>query len=319
MLVSIAIPCYKSAKTLPTVINEIEVAFSNQEGFDYQVIMVNDGSPDEGETFRVIRELCSSNDKLFGIDLSKNYGQSAARMAALPLVKGDVLVYMDDDGQHNPNDIFKLLEAINEGNDAVYAFFQHKAHGFSKRAGSWLNGLIINKALGKPPHLHTSSFCAFSRFIIDRLKEYKAPRISFLGFILQHTSRVVNVPIEHHDRISGSSGYTLKKSLALFKDGIFYTPDFIVGIIGKLSLLSFVCASIFFCLGVVFLFVGIDAWTCVVLFCMFFCSALLLLGLRCLGEFIGKTWASIISTPLYSIRTVITPDNNNRAEEKGNA
>lgn len=124
MYVSIAIPCYNSSKTLPFVVKEIENAFIEHKDYEYQIILVNDGSPDN--TYKVIKELCKNNPKILGVDLSKNYGQASAQMAAIQYIEGEIVVFMDDDGQHSANDIFKLINKVNNGFDLVFAHFDQK-------------------------------------------------------------------------------------------------------------------------------------------------------------------------------------------------
>ena len=98
MLISVAIPCYKSEKTIERVVNEIKEVITAEPGYDYQIVLVNDYPFDN--TFSVIKKLCEQDEKIVGVNLSRNFGQAAAKMAAIPYVKGDVLVVMDDDGQH---------------------------------------------------------------------------------------------------------------------------------------------------------------------------------------------------------------------------
>lgn len=100
MLISVAIPCYNSSKTLPLVVDEIRKSLSDKPEYDYEIVLVNDHSPDS--TFEVIRDLCKNDSKIVGVDLSKNYGQASAQMAAINYVKGDIVVFMDDDGQPPP-------------------------------------------------------------------------------------------------------------------------------------------------------------------------------------------------------------------------
>ena len=94
MLISIAIPCYNSSKTLPLVVEEIQQVFSIRPEYEYQILLVNDNSPDN--TYEVIGRLCAQDSNIIGIDLSKNYGQASAQMAAIQYAKGDIVVYMDD-------------------------------------------------------------------------------------------------------------------------------------------------------------------------------------------------------------------------------
>ena len=115
MLISIAIPCYNSSKTLPLVVEEIQQVFSIRPEYEYQILLVNDNSPDN--TYEVIGRLCAQDSNIIGIDLSKNYGQASAQMAAIQYAKGDIVVYMDDDGQHPASEIFRLIEKIQEGYD----------------------------------------------------------------------------------------------------------------------------------------------------------------------------------------------------------
>ena len=91
--VSVAIPCYRSAKTIGPVVEELRQVFSARPEYDYQIILVND-YPDD-DTFDVISALCAGDRKIIGVNLSRNFGQTVAKMAALPYVTGDVLVYMD--------------------------------------------------------------------------------------------------------------------------------------------------------------------------------------------------------------------------------
>ena len=100
MLISVAIPCYNSSKTLPVVVEEIKKVFAQNSKYDYEIVLVNDNSPDN--TFEVIQGLCKENPNIIGVDLSKNYGQSSAQMAAVNHMNGDIAVFMDDDGQHPP-------------------------------------------------------------------------------------------------------------------------------------------------------------------------------------------------------------------------
>ena len=92
-MISVAIPCYCSEKTIPIVVKGLVEEFE-ERNLDYQIVLVNDGSPDR--TFSVIKEISLGNPNIIAVNLSKNYGQHAARMAAIPFLKGDYIVYMDD-------------------------------------------------------------------------------------------------------------------------------------------------------------------------------------------------------------------------------
>ena len=95
--VSFVIPCYRSARTLPGVVREIQDTMAALTEYSYEIIMVNDASPDE--TFEVIKQLVNENDNMIGVNLAKNFGQHAALMAGFGQISGDILVCLDDDGQ----------------------------------------------------------------------------------------------------------------------------------------------------------------------------------------------------------------------------
>ena len=179
MLISVAIPCYRAEKNLETVVEEIRTVFDGQAEHDYQVILVCDGSPDHTED--VIRKLCAADRKIVGLLLSRNFSQSNARMAALKYVQGDVLVYMDDDGQHPAGDIFRLADKIMEGFDVVYADFDHKEQSRFRIWTSDLFGWISGKTGRQPRGIRTSSFMAYSRFAVDELKAYTSPTPTAIG------------------------------------------------------------------------------------------------------------------------------------------
>ena len=109
--VSFVIPCYNSSQTLGKVIAEIQETMGALNQYKYEIILVNDCSPDN--TFEVIEQLCKENHNICGVNLAKNFGQHGALMAGFHQVTGDILVCLDDDGQTPANEVGKLLEKSN--------------------------------------------------------------------------------------------------------------------------------------------------------------------------------------------------------------
>lgn len=308
MLITVAIPCYKSAKTLPFVVDGIRAEFRSHPDYDYQIVLVNDGSGDR--TFDVISELCKKDSGIVGIDLSKNYGQASAKMAAIPYVKGEILIYMDDDGQHDSSGIFSLVHAIEDGADVAIADFQQKKHTAFKRVTSYLNTEMLRIFIDKPKEIHTSSFSAYNSFMIRHLRNYNSPFISMFSYVLQFTRRIVNVPVPHHERIEGTSGYTLKKLFRLWSDGIF-----------SFSMVSlrwfFAAASFFLLVGVLCLIGGIVA-ACldvspvllVLLGVMLLLTGFVFVGFGVIGEYLGRISLASNGIPQYAVRSVLNDNEN---------
>ena len=303
MLLTIAIPCYKSANTLPAVVGDIRREFQRHPEYDYQMVLVNDGSGDD--TFNAIAGLCREDRKIIGVDLAKNYGQAAAKMAALPYVKGDILVYMDDDGQHDAAGIFELVKAIENGADVAIAKFHHKQHTFFKKITSRMNKNLLYHILNKPKDLSTSSFVAYSAFIVGRMKEYHNPFVSLLGFVMQYTTKIVNVELPHHERLSGTSGYTLKKMFKLFGDGIFCFSAVPLRFIGWMSGFSALMGLVLFLIGIVRACLGGSFSALLITACLFLVCAMILCAASILGEYIGRISLTINEKPQYSVRTTM--------------
>ena len=140
MLVSFIIPCYNSEKTLLSVVDEISNTMRGKND-NYEIILINDSSPDH--TFDVIRSICEKYENITGIDMAKNFGQHSALMAGFNFAQGDVIVCLDDDGQTPANEVYKLLDKINEGYDLVYAKYNEKKHSGFRNFG-WLRLFCYN-------------------------------------------------------------------------------------------------------------------------------------------------------------------------------
>ena len=120
-LVSFVIPCYHSAHTIGGVVEEIRRTMPALPEYDYEIILVNDCSPDD--TFAVISALAREDGRITAVDLTRNFGQHGALMAGFHHCAGDIVVCLDDDGQTPADEVGKLLAKLEEGYDVVYASY----------------------------------------------------------------------------------------------------------------------------------------------------------------------------------------------------
>ena len=305
MTVSVAIPCYKSALTIPTVVDDVRAEITRREGVDYQIILVCD-SPDD-DTFDTIAGLCEKDPKIIGVNLSRNFGQTTAKMAALPYVTGDVLVYMDDDGQHPADQIYRLVDKVLEGYDLVYAHFPHKKHSLFKRFTSWLNSKVLEINGSKPRGIVISSYCAMSSVAVQALKKYKSPFPSMGGYLSHVTLRYANVDMEHRDRLAGHSNYTLRKMLSLWFTGFtnFSTVPLRLG-----AIVGILCAGFGFLVAVVMIIrkllnPAIAAGYTSSIAVQFFIGGVIMTLLGLCGEYIGRIYMTVSNMPQYEVRRVI--------------
>lgn len=271
----------------------------------YEIILVNDASPDN--TFDVIRELCSADSNIIGVNLNENFGQHAALMAGFHQVRGDIVVCLDDDGQTPAREAGKLIEAIRQGHDAVYARYARKRHSGFRNFGSHLNELMARFLLEKPKELYLSSYFAAKRFIIDEMIKYDNPYPYVIGLLLRSTKDIVNVDVCHREREVGQSGYTLSKLFKLWLNGF---TAFSVKPLRVATATGFFVAFAGFVYGIVTIIRKLTGLNYVLGFSGLM-SVLLLIGglnlimLGLIGEYIGRIYISMNKSPQFIVREIV--------------
>ncbi len=243
--VSFVIPCYRSQLTLPGVVEEIRDTMEELREYCYEIILVNDCSPDE--TWRIIEELCERYDNITGVSLARNFGQHAALMAGFRHVTGDIVICLDDDGQTPASDAGKFLAQIREGRDVVYAKYSNKQHSAFRNFGSKVNELMTRCMLSKPKELYISSYFAARRFVIDEVVRYENSYPYVIGLVLRSTKNIGNVEVKHRQREIGHSGYTMKALLGLWFNGF---TAFSIQPLRFATMVGIVCAGSGFLYGI---------------------------------------------------------------------
>ncbi len=300
--VSFVIPCYRSAHTLPHVIDEIRGVMKTINKYDYEVVLVNDCSPDD--TLAVIRKLCAEDEKIQGIDFAKNFGQHAALMAGFRHTTGDYVVCLDDDGQTPADEVGKLLEKLEEGYDAVYAKYTTKKHSLFRNLGSKVNEVMTRWMLGKSKELYISSYFAVRRFIVEDMIRYENSYPYVIGLVLRATKNITNVVVTHREREEGTSGYTLKKLLGLWFNGF---TAFSVKPLRIATVMGALFAFIGFIYGiytVIKKFINPDVplgFSSQMAAIVFF-GGMIMLMLGMIGEYIGRIYISMNNSPQYVIK-----------------
>src|SRR5215813_3429298 len=211
---SVVVPVYKSEECLVALVEEISSAL-NPTNRDHEVVLVNDGSPDNSWT--VIETICRNNPQVIGIDLRRNFGQDNAIITGLRLARGKYVAIMDDDLQHHPRDLPALLQKIEqEKADAVYADFRVKQQKLWKNVGSWFNGKFAEWVINKPKEIYLSPYKIIRREVVETICNYDGPDPYTDRLLFQITSRICQIPIEHHPRYAGRSSYTVWKSIRVW-------------------------------------------------------------------------------------------------------
>lgn len=306
-LVSFVIPCYRSELTLPAVVEEIKTTMEGLKQYTYEVVLVNDCSPDD--TWGAIKKLVSENDNITGINFAKNFGQHGGLMAGIREAQGDYVVCLDDDGQTPANEVGKLLAKLDEGYDAVYASYAHKKHSLFRNFGTFMNEKMTEKLLGKPKELFVSSYFGVKRFVVEDMIRYENAYPYVIGLVLRATKNIANVEVNHRAREVGTSGYTFSKLLNLWINGF---TAFSVKPLRIATGIGAGCAILGFLYGIYTIIkkivlpedvipLGYSALMTAVLFI----GGMLMLMLGLIGEYIGRMYISMNSSPQYVIKEKI--------------
>lgn len=314
---SLVIPVYGSELVLPELVSQIQKALAGLEDIrgNYEIIFVCDRSPDN--SWRVIQALSTDHLEVYGILLRMNAGQHNALMAGFAKARGEIIVTMDDDLQHSPADIPKLLLEIKKGYDVVYARFKNRNHALWKIAGSRLNNLVAGYLMQKPRDLYLSPFRAMKAAIRDDILCYRGPYVYVDGLILSVTRNIASVDVDHHDRYAGDSRYGLSKSVSLW---LKMATSFSIVPLRLTSLLGLFFSGLGFLLAILLVVQKFTlnlmpiGWSSLIVTILII-GGVQLLALGMLGEYLGRVLLTINSRPQYVIDETVGLNTSNNLNE----
>ena len=302
MKYSFVIPCYRSEHTLESVVSELIMEIGKEELPDYEIILINDSSPDN--VWRVIKQLARKYPFIHGINLSKNFGQHAALMAGYARTTGDVVISLDDDGQAPIDELYKLLAELERDKDVVYAYYREIRQSRFRRFGTAVASEMSRVLLGAPKDMKGSSFYAARRFVIEEMLRYDNAYPYLAGLVLRVTRKIGSVETEHRRRIEGTSGYTFRKLFSLWLNGFtaFSVKPLEIG-----AWVGFLFAAVGL-LGSIITIVRklcypdiAAGWSSTISILLIIGGAvMLMLGL--IGEYIGRIYICINKAPQYVVR-----------------
>lgn len=208
--ISVTIPVYNSKEILKELIQKLSLALSSQDD-DFEIILINDGSRDS--SWEVITKLSMEYPSIRGINLSRNYGQHNALLCGIRSARHDVIITMDDDLQHPPVEITKLLDKIIDGYDVVYGTPIEEQHGFWRDIASQVTKIALQSTMGAEIARNVSAFRAFRTELRDAFAHYDSTFVSIDVLLTWGTTRFTAVPVRHEERRIGRSNYTFRKLL----------------------------------------------------------------------------------------------------------
>ena len=304
-LISFIIPCYHSEGSVGLVIDEIRQVVSERPDFTYQIIAVNDCSPDN--LLAVIRKEAECDPQVLAIDLAKNGGRHNALICGCHYADGDYIVFIDDDQQCPADRLWDLMDPLLNGDaDVAIAKYPHKTQSAFKNFGSKVNDTVANWLLGKDKDLKFSNFSVMKRFVKDEVIKYQNPYPYLSGLMLRATRNVVNVEMEERERTIGVGHYSFSKSFALWMNSF---TAFSIKPLRIASSFGLLC-SLF---GVIMAFYTVIHKLLnpnVAIGYSSLMAALLLIGgmimfmLGLIGEYIGRIYISLNNSPQFVVRAI---------------
>ncbi len=302
--ISIVSPVYKGEKMVHELVSRIVTSVTTITD-NYEIILVNDASPDNS-WLEIVTE-CSHNEKVKGLNLSRNFGQHYAITAGLHYVSGDWIVVMDCDLQDRPEEIPNLYNKAIEGFDIVYAqridrkdsFFKKLSSSLFHRFFNWLSGQKTDKAI--------ANYGIYKKCVIDEFNKMKETSRSFVTLISYLGFKSIAIPVQHAERAEGNTSYTLSKLLKLTFDVMISNSNkplqLAVGLGFCMSALSFILA-IYNIVAKLIGIITVQGYTTTV-FSIWFVGGLILFVLGILGLYIGKIFEQVKERQLFIIRDKI--------------
>lgn len=302
--ISIVSPVYRGEKMVAELVRRnVESVSTITE--DYEIILVNDASPDN--SWDEIVKQCTLNPKVKGINLSRNFGQHYAITAGLHYAKGDWVVVMDCDLQDRPEEIPKLYKKAQEGFDIVYARRAVRKDGFLKKQSSKWFYKVFNWLSGMETDSSVANFGIYGHRVIEEFNKMPEKTRFFPSLVKYLGFKDAAIDVEHAGRAEGVSSYNLYKLLKLSFDVIVSNSNkplrMAVGLGFVMAMVSFLLALY----NLIAKWVGIikvDGYTTTV-FSIWFVGGLLLFVMGILGLYIGKIFDQTKGRQLFIVRDIV--------------
>jgi dolichol-phosphate mannosyltransferase len=299
--VSIVTPVYGCKTCLAQLYSRLAAVLTKITP-DFEIIMVNDASPDGA--WATIEELAARDPRVKGINLSRNFGQHQAITAGLDYTSGEWVIVMDCDLQDQPEQIPKMFEAALSGFDVVFGRRANRQDTFLKRLSSTAFSSVLSTLMGQRLDPSIANFGVYHCKVIEGFRRIRDVDRSFPMFVRWLGFRQTAVDIEHAERAEGRSSYTLGKliTFAVATVAAYSNKPLVYSIyLGAIfSTFSFLMA-IYYVIRFLTRGVGVEGWTSLMV-SLYFIAGLLLANLGVLGLYVGKAFDQAKGRPLYVVR-----------------
>jgi dolichol-phosphate mannosyltransferase/undecaprenyl-phosphate 4-deoxy-4-formamido-L-arabinose transferase len=300
---SIVIPVYNSTNSLQELADRLDIVFKKLN-VSYEIIFVDDASPNAA-TWPLLEKLAQTHKNIRCFQLMRNFGKPGAMICGLEQSIGEYIITMDDDLQHFPEDIPKLI-SLNK-HDVVVGAFSNKEHSLFKKFGSNVHGWFENKIIGKPKHIKNSPFKLIKGQVVRAALEIKTPYPHIGALLFYVTKDIAMIEVGHGKRMYNKTGFTLKKMIQTFSHLLINNSSFLLQ---KMAFLGISISILSFILGLYFLVkkitVGtpVQGWTSLAIINLFL-GGLILFSIGVVGEYLIRIINGIERRPSFIVRRSI--------------
>ena len=303
-LYSIVVPVYNSEKSLPILYERIAKVFDEQLREQFELILVDDCSKDS--SYKVIRAIASEDSRVTGVQLAVNHGQQKAVLCGFGYASGDYVITMDDDLQHPPEEIPKLIERITSTDDVdvVIGAYDSKKAGPVRKLGTKLMDISSDMMFKKPKGLKLTSFRIMKRYVAQNLSKICISKPTVGPLLLQTTSRIVNEEVRHDPRQFGKSGYSFGKLVKTFFANMMTNSDLPLKAVSFVGVASFVASIAIIIYLIIRYFVSgisIAGWTSTISLILFF-GGMTLFSIGIIGKYLTNIMQEAKKMPQYNVR-----------------
>ncbi len=302
-LISVVVPVYGCERCLVELAERIIQTIQSIPA-DYEIIMVNDASPDHA--WETMLKLHQKDKKIKGINLSRNFGQHHAITAGLDFTSGDWVVVMDCDLQDRPEEIASLYERAQDGYDVVFAQRMQRQDKNVKKLTSKAFYKVYDYFTGKKTDATIANFSISRKKVVESFRKLREQNRYFPFFIQWMGYQQTKIEVQHDARKEGKSSYQLKKLFALATDAIVSQSNkplrLSIGVGFLMAFASFIYALYLFS-RYFFLDEPVQGWTSVMV-SIFFIGGLLFFQLGIIGLYLGKIFNEAKNRPIYLIKDI---------------
>lgn len=303
MQYSIVIPVYNSTDSLKELAERLDKVF-NQLGLKYEIVFVDDASPNK-ETWMVLEQLAGKHNHIRCFQLTRNFGKPGALICGLKQAKGDYIITMDDDLQHFPEDIPKLIDQ--NMHDVVIGSFRKKKHSLFKRMASTINSWFEYKIIGKPRHIKNGPYKLINARIVKSALEIQTPYPHISALLFYVTKDITAVEVSHGERMYNETGFTPGKMIRTFSHLLINNSSFLlqkIAFLGiSISVLSFLLA-LYFLVKKLTVGTNVEGWASLVVINLFM-GGLILFSIGIVGEYLIRIINGVERKPSYVLRKKI--------------